>query len=69
MDTFIRPYIIDPFKKLQEKLAKLLDPVMKTLQPFIESLQNLAARIQSIWKNFKWDENLSFIDNLMNFWH
>ena len=39
------------------------------LEPIILSVQDLIARIQNIWANFKWDENLSFCENLMVFWN
>lgn len=61
---FIYPYVVEPFVKVRDKLAKLLEPVMKKLQPFIESAQNLFARLKSIWQNFKWDESKSFFENM-----
>ena len=39
------------------------------LDPIIKSIQDLIGRIKSIWVNFNWDENKSFVDNLMSFWN
>lgn len=38
------------------------------LDPIIKELQNLMTRIKTVWDNFKWDENKSFVENLMDFW-
>lgn len=37
-----------------------------TLGPIVESVGNLVKRIKEIWNNFKFDPNISFIDNLKN---
>jgi len=47
-----------PFKKAYDTYIK----------PIVDSLRDLMNRIKSIWANFKWDENKSFVDNLMGFW-
>ena len=46
-----------PFKEFYDKY---LDPIVK-------SLGNLVNRIKTIWNNFKWDENKSFLENLKGF--
>lgn len=38
------------------------------IAPVVESLKNLMQRIKDIWSKFNWDENKSFVDNLMSFW-
>ena len=34
------------------------------LEPIVKSVQNLIERIKTIWKNFHWNENKSFFENL-----
>ena len=36
------------------------------LEPIIQSLGNLVKRIKTMWANFNWDENKSFIENMKN---
>lgn len=123
-DKFIRPYIVEPIKKVigiiqgiwEEKIQPIVQPFIdslmnlynkikqafaqwdtnksiwenlknisgiivdsvkewwenspfkefydKHLDPIVKSLANLIDRIKTIWQNFKWDENKSFIENM-----
>lgn len=65
-DKYIFPYVIEPFRKyVWEPLKKLWnEKVWPVIRPFVESVQNLVQRIKDVWKNFNWDENKSFFENL-----
>lgn len=38
------------------------------ITPAVQSLIELIGRIKTIWSNFSWDENKSFIDNFLDLW-
>lgn len=38
------------------------------ISPAVQSLIELIDRIKTIWSNFSWDENKSFIDNFLDLW-
>lgn len=65
-DNYIKPFIIEPFKKyIWEPLKKLWnETVWPTIKPFVDSLTELK---NTIFKAFDaWDSNKSVWDNLKN---
>ena len=47
-----------PFKKAYDSVVA----------PVIDSVKNLVQRLKDIWQKFSWDEDKTFIQNLMAFW-
>lgn len=39
------------------------------LDPAVHSIQDLIKKIKAVWSNLSWDENKSFLDNMMTVWN
>lgn len=55
--------IIDSLKEWW-KTSPLKAAYDKHIKPMVDSVGELISRIKDIWKNFKWDEKKSFMENL-----